>query len=148
MLLPFCSCWMICAAEVHCTSWLLWWTLTNNSVGHDASIGNESDISMVNNLSTFVVKTRWLRWNLTTCVYGAVFASEVTGDDIMLEFLKERGSWWQRDGRGQWRHWWKCYFYRSLQHDETSSAPCNAHEISDCILESIAILQKLIEKSV
>jgi hypothetical protein len=36
-------------------------------------------------------------------VYDAVFASEVTGDDIMLEFLKDRGSGRRRDSRGRRR---------------------------------------------
>lgn len=58
MLLPFCSPWMICAAEVHCTSRLVWRTLADISVGRDAGIENESDVGMVNNLATFVVKSR------------------------------------------------------------------------------------------
>jgi len=40
--------------------------LADISVGHDANIENKSDVGRVNNLATFVVKTRWLRWNLTT----------------------------------------------------------------------------------
>jgi hypothetical protein len=41
--------------------------LAGISLVRDASIDSESDVGMVNNLPLFVLKTRWLRWNLTTC---------------------------------------------------------------------------------
>lgn len=62
-------------------------------MGRDANIKSESDIGVVNKLSTFVSKTSWLRWNLTAFfVYDAVVASEVTWDKIVWEFLQERNA--------------------------------------------------------
>jgi hypothetical protein len=64
--------------------------LADVSLGRDASIESESGVGIEKNLATFVYNTRWLRWNLTTYVVNyAVFASEVTGDDIMSDFFNE-----------------------------------------------------------